>query len=63
MWKPFSEEDQKTIWDIRWRWFSGIEVLIENPGAIGADTAIVIAIASVNLRTYFGTPTVIDLAG
>ena len=39
-----------------WRWFTEVEVLLSNPGAISADIAIVIAVAPINLKTYFGTP-------
>ncbi len=40
-----------------WRWFQEVEILITSRGPVGADVAIVTAIASVNMKTYFRRPT------
>jgi len=38
------------------RWFQEVEVLLESPGPITTDLILVIAIASINIKTYFRRP-------
>ena len=42
------------MWQSNWgRWLGEVEVLVERPGPIGPDVVLVVAIAAINIRTYF----------
>jgi hypothetical protein len=46
------------LWQSNWgRWFDEVEVLVDRPGPISADVVLIVAIASINIRTYFHRPT------